>query len=419
MNDEIEHKETLQENADMLKGTITGTEKRYPQAVMVKKGLIMLAVLLGLLIGALIITNIYKATHPTDKSAAQETVKVTAIRGGERPNWDKDLYVRKLTPNVSQREIRQGQIDPASPQGQRANNNAVGTNLTVTAATTKVADEEMKKILSAPISSNQINFEIGTNTSATSSNAQPLQQGSRGEEPLNKDDQNLQSEKKTFLKLSTYASDDYLHEGLKNPVSPFEVKAGTIIPAILITGINSDLPGQITAQVRSSVYDTVSGKHLLIPQGAKITGLYDSQIAYGQERVLVVWKRIIFPNGQSIDLEGMPGVDMSGYAGFNDQVNNHYGKIFGSVILMSVISSGAQLSQPQNNNNNVNSNPTVNQQLAASLGTNIMNAANNLLQKNINIQPTLVIRPGYLMNISVTKDIVFPKGYEERTTYDD
>jgi type IV secretion system protein VirB10 len=131
---------------------------------------------------------------------------------------------------------------------------------------------------------------------------------------------------------------------------------------------------------------------------------------------LIVWKRIIYPNGQSIDLEGMPGVDMNGYAGFNDKVNNHYMKIFGSVILMSIISAGAQLSQPDNSNDN-NSNPTVNQTLAASLGVNIMNTSNTILQKNLGIQPTLEIRPGYLMNVSVTKDIVFPGEYEEGTSF--
>ena len=94
-----------------------------------------------------------------------------------------------------------------------------------------------------------------------------------------------------------------------------KLKPARLIPSLLITGINSDLPGQITGQVRTNVYDTATGRYLLIPQGAKIIGVYDSQIAYGQERILIAWKRILFPNGKSIDLEGMPGVDLSGYAG--------------------------------------------------------------------------------------------------------
>lgn len=136
----------------------------------------------------------------------------------------------------------------------------------------------------------------------------------------------------------------------------------------------------------------------------------DSQVAYGQERVLIVWKRIIFPNGQSINLQGMPGIDMSGFAGFKDQVNNHYGKMFGSVVLMSVLGAGAQLSQPQNNTNPFAA-PTVGQTLAQSVGTNLANTATMITAKNINIQPTLEIRPGYTFNISVTNDMVFPGAY--------
>ena len=153
----------------------------------------------------------------------------------------------------------------------------------------------------------------------------------------------------------------------------------------------------------------MSGKYLLIPQGTKIVGRYDSQIVYGQERVLVVWHRLLFPNGQSLSLEGMPGVDMRGYAGFADQVNNHYLKIFGSVLLMSVMSSGAQLSQPENNN--MNNNPNISQTLAASVGSNMALTMDQITRKNLNIQPTLEIRPGYIFNIMVTKDLVFETPY--------
>jgi len=193
---------------------------------------------------------------------------------------------------------------------------------------------------------------------------------------------------------------------LQNPSSPYELQAGGIIPAILITGINSDLAGQITAQVRENVYDSISGNHLLIPQGTKIVGAYDSKIIYGQQRVLVAWQRLIFPNGQSLDLKNMPGEDLSGYAGFNDEVDNHYTKIFGSVVLMSLLGAGAQLTQPQNVSNNPYAGPTVNQMLAQSLGTNIANTGNSITQKNVGIQPTLEIRPGYLFNISVARDVV-------------
>lgn len=203
----------------------------------------------------------------------------------------------------------------------------------------------------------------------------------------------------------------YLSQTLENPISPYEVKAGTIIPGILITGINSDLPGEIIGMVRSQVYDTVSGNELLIPQGAKLLGVYNSKIVYGQKRVLIAWHRIIFPNGQSISLEGMPGIDLSGYSGFKDKVDNHYAKLFSGVLLMSVLSAGAQLSQPQESTNPFQA-PSVGQTIAQSVGLNIANTATEMTNKNLNIEPTLIIRQGYLFNILVTKDMVFPHPYQ-------
>jgi type IV secretion system protein TrbI len=139
---------------------------------------------------------------------------------------------------------------------------------------------------------------------------------------------------------------EVLPAALRLPASRYEVKAGTIIPGVLLTGVNSDLPGQLIAQVRENVFDTESGQYLLIPQGARLVGLYDHQVAYGQERVLVTWKRVIFPNGSSLSLkDGMPGTDPAGAAGFNDQVNHHLVRVFGNALLLSIFSAGVQLSQ--------------------------------------------------------------------------
>ena len=265
---------------------------------------------------------------------------------------------------------------------------------------------ELQEAMRAPITSNQLVGESSVNGRSTQTS---LNQTTESHSDAN--NQNEQSEKKVFVQTSQSSQNNVLNSSLEGPITPYELQAGSLIPAILMTGINSDLPGQITAQVRSTVYDSISGNSVVIPQGAKLTGLYDSQIAYGQERVLVVWKRIIFPNGKSIDLEGMPGVDLSGYAGFKDRVNNHYAKLAGSVLLMSVLGAGAQLSQPQNNDSNVNANPSVSQTIAQSMGTNVVNTAAMLTNKNMNIQPTLEIQPGYEFNVSVTKDMVFPAPY--------
>jgi type IV secretory pathway VirB10-like protein len=214
---------------------------------------------------------------------------------------------------------------------------------------------------------------------------------------------NDQTGKRNFLaQPGGSASDDYLQARITAPVSPYEVKAGTVIPATMIGGINSDLPGQVIAQVRENVYDTATGHHLLIPQGSRLVGVYHSGISYGQTRVLVAWNRVIYPNANSFDLGTMPGADEGGYAGFEDQVNNHYLRIFGSALLASVFSAGTQLSQPQNSNGNVNST----QILAASIGQQANQVGSQLIARGLDIQPTLEIRNGYLFNIMVTKDLI-------------
>src|SRR5260363_107931 len=149
-------------------------------------------------------------------------------------------------------------------------------------------------------------------------------------------------------KLRAYAYDSSCLTELKQPpLSPFELKAGWSIPAALECGLNSDFPGQTCARVTENVYDTATGRYLLIPQGTKVIGTYDSQIAYGQQRILVVWNRLIFPDASSLNLNGMPGEDKAGNAGFDAHVNNHYLKVFGSALLMAAFSAGIELTQKQ------------------------------------------------------------------------
>lgn len=196
---------------------------------------------------------------------------------------------------------------------------------------------------------------------------------------------------------------DYLAAGRRPLVSPYEIKTGTVIPGIMIGGINSDLPGQIVAQVRENVWDSATGAHLLIPQGARLVGTYDNQVTRGQSRVLVAWNRIIYPDGSSLDLGSMPGADQGGYAGFRDKVNNHYWKVFGDAMMLSLFSAGIQLSQPQSSVGQGYDNQQI---VAASIGQQLGQAGMQITQKNLNIQPTLEIRPGYRFNIMVTKDMV-------------
>ncbi|EJX1342487.1 TrbI/VirB10 family protein [Vibrio parahaemolyticus] len=200
-----------------------------------------------------------------------------------------------------------------------------------------------------------------------------------------------------------------LNSQMQAPRSPFELRAGFVIPATLISGINSDLPGQIMAQVSQNVSDTATGSHLLIPQGSRLIGSYSSDVAYGQERVLVAWQRIIFPDGKAMDIGSMPGADSAGYSGFHDQVNNHYLRIFGSAFLMSGITAGITLSQ--DNDSNSEDGTRASDALSEALGQQLGQVAVEMIRKNMNIAPTLEIRPGYRFNVIVTKDMTFSKPY--------
>ena len=219
-----------------------------------------------------------------------------------------------------------------------------------------------------------------------------------------KDDQNLQSEKRKFIDEQKKAKDKnfYVKSSLQQPLSPYEIKSGSIIPGVMITGILSDLPGNIVGQVRENVFDTVTGHYLLIPQGTRIVGTYDSKIAYAQERVLIVWTRLIYPNGDSIDLEGMGGIDLSGYAGLSDQVDNHYLKLLGGVILSTMLSTGAKITA----GNNAAGQADIGQLAASGAGEEINKVGAKFVEKNLDVQPTLEIRPGFKFNVFVSKDLI-------------
>ena len=223
-------------------------------------------------------------------------------------------------------------------------------------------------------------------------------------------DPNLQARKENFAERDI-AGGRYLPYRKEAPISANEIKQGTVIPAIMISGINSDLPGQIMAQVSQNVFDTVSGRKLLIPQGTRLVGSYDSFVAIGQERALVAWRRLIFPDGKSLELLNMGGADQGGYAGFNDQVNNHYTKIFGSAMLLSLVGAGYQLSQPQPRVGEALSSRDI---VAAQMGQQLSQVSSEMMRRNMQIQPTIEIRPGYRFNVMVNHDMILePYGEEE------
>jgi type IV secretory pathway VirB10-like protein len=195
------------------------------------------------------------------------------------------------------------------------------------------------------------------------------------------------------------------------PRTPYELRAGFVLPATLISGINSELPGQIMAQVAQNVYDTPTGKHLLIPQGSRLVGAYSSDVAYGQGRVLVAWQRIVFPDGKALDIGAMPGADGAGYAGFNDLENHHYVRLFGSALLMSAVTGAISYSQRQDQGTFFGR-QDAGTALSEALGQQLGQVTAQLIAKNMNIAPTLEIRPGYRFNVIVTKDMTFTKPYQ-------
>ncbi|MCC6890591.1 MAG: TrbI/VirB10 family protein [Hyphomicrobiales bacterium] len=210
--------------------------------------------------------------------------------------------------------------------------------------------------------------------------------------------QNMQDRKLAFVNAAVdrrTVSPDRVQE----KASPYVVQAGTVIPAALITGIKSDLPGTITAQVTEQVYDTPTGKHLLIPQGARLIGQYDSQVAFGQSRVLLVWNRIIMPNGTSIVLERQPGADAEGYSGLEDDVDYHWGQLFRAAILSTLLGVGTEIGASNNENEIARAIRQSSQDTASDVGR-------QLIRRQLNIQPTLTIRPGFPVRVIVNRDLI-------------
>jgi type IV secretory pathway VirB10-like protein len=209
---------------------------------------------------------------------------------------------------------------------------------------------------------------------------------------------------------------------LHPPASAFSVMAGSVIPAVLVSGINSDLPGPILAQVSQNVFDSATGKYLLVPQGSRLIGIYENASTYGQQRVEIAWQRLIFPNTSSMNLPQMPGADQGGYAGFTDEVNNHYMRTFGTAALMSLISAGQMVGQMATFGGGGTYGPygysqpnqwaMASQTAGSAASGQFGSVGQQMIGQGLNRPPTIEIRPGYQFNVMVTEDLVFPAGYK-------
>jgi type IV secretory pathway VirB10-like protein len=186
--------------------------------------------------------------------------------------------------------------------------------------------------------------------------------------------------------------------------SPYTLFAGTFLPATLVTDLNSDLNGEVVAIVNTNVYDSTNAKYLLIPQGSKLLGVYNHNVAYGQNRLMVGWNRVIYPNGTSFLLHGQPGTDLSGMSGFTGDVDNHYVKVFGSAFMMGLIFGGTTMAVGNQGTNpsQISAGATIASQVGAQMGQ----AGIQIVNKGLNIPPTIVISKGYRFNILTTSDLI-------------
>lgn len=229
-------------------------------------------------------------------------------------------------------------------------------------------------------------------------------------EGANDVDPNLQDRKESFL-ASARASqtDDYLKSTRTAPLSRYEIKAGWEIPAVLEQALNSDLPGELKALVSSNVYDTATGRFLLIPQGARLVGAYNARIGYGQNGVQVIWDRVVYPDGSSLDLSGMVGQDAHGYSGFRDKVDRHYRRLIGFAVLTSLFAAASEISQ--NRNRSLLTYPSPSQIAGGSAGQQAADLGAQITRRNLNVQPTIKIPIGYRFNVRVNRDIIFDESY--------
>lgn len=209
-------------------------------------------------------------------------------------------------------------------------------------------------------------------------------------------DPNLQSRKTAFV-IDRAVNPIYNPDRVQDPLSPYQLMAGALIPASLITGINSDLPGTVIAQVTQNVYDTVRGQYLLIPQGSRLIGRYQSEVSFGQDRALVVWDRILMPDGSSITISE-PGSDASGYAGLKDRTDHHWDRVFAAAGLATMLGIGAELGPSEDGD--------IERAIRRGTTDTINEAGQRAVDRSLGVQPSITIRPGWPVRVLVTKDLV-------------
>jgi type IV secretory pathway VirB10-like protein len=339
------------------------------------------------------------ALRPTDPKAAQELYKVTDPNRSEAVTGAPADYgkIPKLGPPLPGdlgRPIVSAQRDAAAFPGPQGTNLPADPRAVAADQARQRTMQEKEAAVSSRLflggASAPSQTSLGNDTSITSDPVR-LQPGPTG----------AAAGRKQFLAGGARAAFES-GERVVAPSSRYVLQAGAVIPAALITGIRSDLPGQITAQVTQNVYDSPTGRYLLIPQGARLIGEYDSEIAAGQTRVLLAWDRLILPGGSSIRLERQPGGDSGGHAGLEDRIDNHWGRMFRAAMLSSLLGVGGEIASDDGS------------ELVRALQGGFTDGTNEVgrrvVERELSVPPTLTIRPGFSFRVIVTRDLIFEEG---------
>lgn len=389
-------------------------EKQKPSEVIKKKIVIIGFVILAFII----IGSFYKALNPNSKKSqiAKEEIK-KIDKNSQKESISDDLGLIKeyegtsinnrenISKNRNQnqginREINQNSTLGISNNGSNLSNEPIDR---YKERMLEVKAAYYEKKLNEELQSRRSSLSFGGTTDSKSSQESKVESSNYSNQQNNfakNDDPNGQRNKKEFLNSEIGKKNYNMYQEF-DAISQFEIKAGTIIPGIMITGINSDLPGVLVGNVREHVFDTVSGNYLLIPQGTRIVGSYDSAITFGQSRILVAWQRLIFPDGRSINLENFSGTDLSGYAGLTGKVDNHTLKLFQAVVLSSMLGAGSAIvTQDSNDDDDWRS------AAGQGAGEQILEIGANITNKILNIQPTITVAPGSRFNIIVHSDLI-------------
>lgn len=432
-NDDIEHQESISENKDVENESISRdedienynstsedndighqeptSENKIDKKKIALAGIVLAAILMLIVLISSVISEKFKSISEEKKMKQQQQEAIES-------NTQRKKIVENIGYAGQKSEYLKQQETVNTTNNNVSNNNQTQTKIQPTkeikSEEIEIVDETLQayyeQLLQEELAARKSIIRFDDSDTEKSSNNGFFPTQAQNSTPnlgipnmgnLLEQDQNKIKEKKEFLKgtdednLSIYNPFETV-----NPLSQYQVNAGAIIPGVFITGVKSTLPGRMIGQVRENVYDSTTGNYLLIPKGARLIGMYDSNVTFGQDRIMIIWERIIFPSGKSIQLDRFSGTDLSGYAGVTGKVNNHYGRLLTSVVLSSIIGAGTAIVDNDNDDKNWKD------EAGRGAGEQIINIGTKFAEKVMNISPEITIATGQKFNIIVNSDLV-------------